>query len=146
MYLIDHVAELRFVNRLIYAIKRIYTHLLCRFIFQWAWLCLEPGQWLQLLFIIFVVGLCNLLPSSWSILPIIYICSAEVRLYLVSSSEFPFSGEQHWLCVLCKKSGQGILKQWRIFMYIGIYTVTLKTLENCICNLEVEGSNLYDFV
>ena len=25
MYLIDHVAELRFVNRLIYAIKRIYT-------------------------------------------------------------------------------------------------------------------------
>src|SRR6218665_1319462 len=26
MYLIDHVAELRFVNRLIYAIKRIYTH------------------------------------------------------------------------------------------------------------------------
>src|SRR6218665_1944477 len=28
MYLIDHVAELRFVNRLIYAIKRIYTHTL----------------------------------------------------------------------------------------------------------------------
>src|SRR6218665_3257921 len=26
MYLTDHVAELRFVNRLIYAIKRIYTH------------------------------------------------------------------------------------------------------------------------
>jgi len=26
MYLIDHVAELRFVNRLIYVIKRIYTH------------------------------------------------------------------------------------------------------------------------
>jgi len=26
MYLIDHVAELRFVNRFIYAIKRIYTH------------------------------------------------------------------------------------------------------------------------
>ena len=26
MYLMDHVAELRFVNRLIYAIKRIYTH------------------------------------------------------------------------------------------------------------------------
>jgi len=26
MYLIDHVAELRFVNRLIYSIKRIYTH------------------------------------------------------------------------------------------------------------------------
>src|SRR6218665_2315248 len=26
MYLIDHVAELRCVNRLIYAIKRIYTH------------------------------------------------------------------------------------------------------------------------
>jgi len=26
MYLIDHVAELQFVNRLIYAIKRIYTH------------------------------------------------------------------------------------------------------------------------
>jgi len=25
MYLIDHVAELRFVNRLIYVIKRIYT-------------------------------------------------------------------------------------------------------------------------
>jgi len=25
MYLIDHVAELQFVNRLIYAIKRIYT-------------------------------------------------------------------------------------------------------------------------
>jgi len=25
MYFIDHVAELRFVNRLIYAIKRIYT-------------------------------------------------------------------------------------------------------------------------
>jgi len=25
MYLIDHVAELRFVNRLIYATKRIYT-------------------------------------------------------------------------------------------------------------------------
>ena len=25
MYLIDHVAELRFVNRLLYAIKRIYT-------------------------------------------------------------------------------------------------------------------------
>ena len=25
-YLIDHVAELQFVNRLIYAIKRIYTH------------------------------------------------------------------------------------------------------------------------
>ena len=25
MYLIDHVAELRFVNRLIYAIKQIYT-------------------------------------------------------------------------------------------------------------------------
>jgi len=25
MYLIDHVAELRFVNRFIYAIKRIYT-------------------------------------------------------------------------------------------------------------------------
>jgi len=27
MYLIDHVAELRFVNRLIYTIKRIYTHI-----------------------------------------------------------------------------------------------------------------------
>src|SRR6218665_2349824 len=26
MYLIDHVAELRFVNRLIYAIKRTHTH------------------------------------------------------------------------------------------------------------------------
>ena len=26
MYLIDHVAELRFVNWLIYAIKGIYTH------------------------------------------------------------------------------------------------------------------------
>src|SRR6218665_2266042 len=26
MYLIDYVAELRFVNRLIFAIKRIYTH------------------------------------------------------------------------------------------------------------------------
>ena len=26
MYLIDHVAEVRFVNRLIYAVKRIYTH------------------------------------------------------------------------------------------------------------------------
>src|SRR6218665_1985006 len=26
MYLIDHVAELRSVNRFIYAIKRIYTH------------------------------------------------------------------------------------------------------------------------
>ena len=26
MYLIDHVAELRFVNRLIYVIKIIYTH------------------------------------------------------------------------------------------------------------------------
>src|SRR6218665_2019315 len=26
MYLIDNVAELRFVNRFIYAIKRIYTH------------------------------------------------------------------------------------------------------------------------
>jgi len=26
MYLIDHAAALRFVNRLIYAIKRIYTH------------------------------------------------------------------------------------------------------------------------
>jgi len=26
MYLIDHVAGLRFVSRLIYAIKRIYTH------------------------------------------------------------------------------------------------------------------------
>jgi len=29
MYLIDHVAELRFVSRFIYAIKRIYTH--CQF-------------------------------------------------------------------------------------------------------------------
>ena len=28
MYLIDHVAELRFVNRLIYAIKRIYTQVI----------------------------------------------------------------------------------------------------------------------
>ena len=27
MFLIDHVAESRFVNRLIYAIKRIYTHI-----------------------------------------------------------------------------------------------------------------------
>ena len=26
MYLIDHVAELQFVNQLIYAIKRMYTH------------------------------------------------------------------------------------------------------------------------
>jgi len=30
MYLIDQVAELRFVNRLIYAIKQIYTHTLSR--------------------------------------------------------------------------------------------------------------------
>ena len=31
MYLIDHVAELWFVTRLIYAIKRIYTHTHCTF-------------------------------------------------------------------------------------------------------------------
>ena len=36
MYLIDHVAELRFVNRLIYAIKRIYTYTIV-FAFFWPW-------------------------------------------------------------------------------------------------------------
>ena len=38
MYLIDHVAELRFVNRSIYSIKRIHTHV--GFIIRSPYLCL----------------------------------------------------------------------------------------------------------
>ena len=49
MYLIDHVAELRFVNRLIYAIKRIYTHTHTHTCTNITQICLVVGDILGLL-------------------------------------------------------------------------------------------------